>query len=168
MISKCFSADYAIIHGYKTKVYIPEIKNYHLDAQGNFYTFQDKIGNKVYFPEEETYCIEHATKNGRIYGHTFFRIFPQTEYIMESKFLFNRWAMVVSNIFLVMTVIYYIVTKETRKVFGKTLVSFCSALFTLFIVLIYSTVKPKLNTKRTMATCKSIGKYVLSSSAYFC
>lgn len=151
-------AEYAIIHGYKTKIYIPNARNYHLDDHGNFYSFQEKIGNEVYPPEEETYCIEHATKNGRVYGHTLFRIFPQTEYI-EKKFLFNRWAMIASNIFLTITVLYYVLSKETRKVFGKTLVSFCSALFTLFVVLTYCTFKPRLNTRKTLTTCKIIGEY---------
>ncbi|KAJ8915634.1 hypothetical protein NQ315_003418 [Exocentrus adspersus] len=150
------SIEFAVIHGYTTGVYIPKIKNYHIDDQGNFYSFQEKLGNEVYTPEEETYCIEHATKAGRVFGHTLFRIVPQAEYI-EKKFLYNRWAMVVSNIFLIITIIYYVFSKETRKVFGKTLVSFCSALFVLFVIIVYCTFKSKLNTRKTMTTCKAIG-----------
>ncbi|KAJ8931712.1 hypothetical protein NQ314_015340, partial [Rhamnusium bicolor] len=150
--------EFAIVHGYKTGVYIPNNYNFYLDERGYFHSFEEKIGKEVYSPAQETYCIEHATKGGIVYGYTFFRIIPKTHYL-EKKFLFNRWAMVISSIFLILTIMYYIFSKETAKVFGKTLICFCTALLILFVILTYCTFKPKLNVRSTMTTCKIIGKY---------
>ncbi|KAJ8978579.1 hypothetical protein NQ317_015996 [Molorchus minor] len=149
------SDDFAVIHGYKSTVYIPARSEYHLDEKGNFYSYDDKIGNTIYPPEEETYCIEHATKNGITYGHTLFRIIQQNDGV-NKKFLFNRYAMIISCVFLILTVTFYAISSERKKVFGRILMSFCIALFVLFTLLTYCTFKLNLNSIRR-ATCKTIG-----------
>ncbi|KAJ8958953.1 hypothetical protein NQ318_019724 [Aromia moschata] len=150
-----YSDDIALVHGYETGVYIPTKFNFYLDERGNFYSYEEKIGNKMYPADEETYCIEHATKNGIIYGYTLFRIIPKTESFIEKKFLFNRWAMVVSCVFLILTIMYYVISGERNKVFGKILISFCTSLLVLFVLLIYSAFKSDLKLLGAKTLCKA-------------
>lgn len=70
----CFSDDVAIVHGYIGQVYLqPKEWKYHLDAKGLFYGVDEVIGNQIYAPTEQTYCIEFAMKNGLNFGYRLFR-----------------------------------------------------------------------------------------------
>ncbi|KAF7274766.1 hypothetical protein GWI33_012561, partial [Rhynchophorus ferrugineus] len=128
--------EFAIIHGYSGKIYLqPSDWEFHLDSRGVFRLFDEKIGNEIYEPTDDTYCIEHATKNGIDFGHRLFRKLPEK----EVKYVINGYIMIVSSAFLLATVVIYVVLGETRKLFGKILVSFCCSLMFTFFLLVYTT-----------------------------
>lgn len=154
-----FSVDFSVIHGYQTAVYRPTNLEFHLDIYGNFYSTQEKNDFVTIFSsKEETYCIEHATLDGVDLGHLIFRIFQKEEEEIETKFFFNRWAMVLSGIFLVLTIVQYSVTRQTRTMFGKILICFCLSLLLLYCLLVFSTFKMNLHYKKTLSICKSLGE----------
>ncbi|KAH1014340.1 hypothetical protein HUJ04_003188 [Dendroctonus ponderosae] len=130
--------DVAIVHGYMGQIYLQPMEwTYHLDFKGVFHGVDEIIGNQIYEATEQTYCIEFAMKDGVNFGHRLFRIFPETE--IEEKYVINGYVMIISSIFLLLTIIFYVCSGETKKLFGKTLVSFCVCLFVMFLILIYST-----------------------------
>ncbi|VEN57000.1 unnamed protein product [Callosobruchus maculatus] len=154
-----YQDEFATVHGYSPLYPILRSMKYQLDNKGTFFV-RDGDGNRTYYSSERSYCFEHATKGGRILGYVLFRFFPDVEDVpLNTKFLVNRWAMMVSGVFLVVTILFYIFTEETKKVFGKCLVSLCFALLILFVMLAaYIPFKKKLLEKRHSHICKTIGK----------
>lgn len=156
-----FTDDFAIIHGYDTGVYLPFTRNFFIDISG---VFHNNVTSISYPPEEEVYCIEHATKDNYDLGYELFRMFPKSkqEKPMDLKFHFNRYAMIISGIFLILTIMYYVLKKEVRKMFGKVLVSFCLSLVILYGVLVFFTYEGKLHYEKTRTICKAMGSYNFS------
>nr|XP_023016756.1 probable G-protein coupled receptor Mth-like 10 [Leptinotarsa decemlineata] len=147
--------DFAIIHGHPGKVFLDRrISQFFLDEKGNFH---NKLSGETYPLTQQTYCIEHATKNKAVLNHRYFGIIMDSNPPLQTKFQLNRWTLVVSDIFLVVTMAYYIFAGETRKVFGKTLVSFCLAIFILYALIVFTTFKTKLHYKKNKLLCKIIG-----------
>lgn len=144
--------EYAIIHGIGGKV-IPLSRNFFLDEIGSFH-YTDTVLNKtlIYPSDEQIYCIEHARKN-KLNSHLFFKN-PQPQPI-KIKFLILRWFELISCIFLLLTIFIYILIKETDQLFGKILVSFCSAIFVTYLLHFYFTFNPKIS---DISLCKSLGK----------
>ncbi|XP_056635981.1 G-protein coupled receptor Mth2-like [Diorhabda sublineata] len=148
--------DIAIIHGYPVgKVYRElDVSPFYLDEKGNFH---DTKTDSIFPLKEQPYCLEHATKNGINFGSVYFGFFISDNPPLATKFLWNRAAMIVSGVFLLLTIIFYVVSNETRKVFGKTLVCFCCSLLFLYTALVYHTFKTNLHYKPTKTLCKFIG-----------
>ncbi|CAG9767913.1 unnamed protein product [Ceutorhynchus assimilis] len=151
--------DFVIVHGYTGKIYLQPLSwDFNLDSMGVFRLFDEKIGNEIYEATEETYCIEHATKNGIEYGHRLFRMYPKTQ--IEEKYFINGYVMIVSTVFLILTIMFYICFGETKKLFGKTLVSFSVCLALNFLVLIYSTFNLD-DIKEKLEVCYTLGFLLL-------
>ncbi|CAH1118010.1 unnamed protein product [Phaedon cochleariae] len=143
-----FSDDFAIIHGY------PATNRVHMVPKPPQFPKGQKSHNNPY-------CIEHATKNNSTYGHLYFGLIVASSPPMPTKYLLNRAAMILSGIFLVLTMIFYVGTKEIRKVFGKALVSLCLSLLALYIMLVYYTFTSDLHHKKNIVKCKVIGFLII-------
>ncbi|CAG9833810.1 unnamed protein product [Diabrotica balteata] len=151
--------DVAIIHGRPGAVYLePNVSSFYLDEHGNFYS---KKTESVYPRKEHPYCIEHATKNGINYGHKYFGFLVGKNPPMASKFYWNRAAMIFSGICLILTILFYVISRETKKIFGKILVCFCFSLLFLYSFLVYHTFNMNLHYKPTKTTCKVIGFFII-------
>ncbi|CAH1998808.1 unnamed protein product [Acanthoscelides obtectus] len=163
-----FQDNFAIIHGYSPLYPIQHYMKYRINSRGTFFV-SDRDGNKTYLASERSYCFEHATKGGRTLGYVLFRFFPNIEDVpLDTKFMVNRWAMAISVVFLLITSLFYIFTKETRKVFGKCLVSLCFSLLILFVMLAaYIPFKKNLLEKRYSHVCKSVG-FLITYLSFSC
>ncbi|XP_050511845.1 G-protein coupled receptor Mth isoform X3 [Diabrotica virgifera virgifera] len=149
--------DIGIIHGRPGAVYLePNVSLFYLDEDGNFYS---KKTESIYPRKEHPYCIEHATKNGINYGHKYFGFLVGRNPPMPSKFYWNRAAMIFSGICLMLTILFYVISRETKKIFGKILVCFCLSLLFLYSCLVYHTFHMNLHYKPTKTTCKVIDNY---------
>ncbi|KAG5889457.1 hypothetical protein JTB14_016437 [Gonioctena quinquepunctata] len=150
-----YSDDFAIIHGYPGKVFLdPSISEFSLDRKGHFHNGKT---DEIFPPEKPVYCIEHATKRNRTLSHKYFGQYAGASPPLTKKFVLNRVAMIISGIFLIVTMIFYIFTRETKKVFGKALVGFCFTLLMLYGCLVYYTFKRDLHYKNNKFACKTIG-----------
>ncbi|XP_028136498.2 G-protein coupled receptor Mth isoform X1 [Diabrotica virgifera virgifera] len=151
--------DIGIIHGRPGAVYLePNVSLFYLDEDGNFYS---KKTESIYPRKEHPYCIEHATKNGINYGHKYFGFLVGRNPPMPSKFYWNRAAMIFSGICLMLTILFYVISRETKKIFGKILVCFCLSLLFLYSCLVYHTFHMNLHYKPTKTTCKVIGFFII-------
>ncbi|CAH1118011.1 unnamed protein product [Phaedon cochleariae] len=118
-----------------------------LDRNGKFTEFTKKgnLSEDVY--NMNSYCIEHS--QGRVNGYFFFRCFQDQESIL-SKFDITFWPLVLSCIFLVLTIFVYVVLKETKKMFGKILVNYCVAMLFVFTSLTVA----QMNNRPGRAECR--------------
>ncbi|XP_072393650.1 G-protein coupled receptor Mth2-like isoform X1 [Diabrotica undecimpunctata] len=80
-----------------------------------------------------SYCIEHTQKKN-MNGYYMFHCFPEKPTAL-TKFEYRLWPFIMSCVFLVLTVVVYIIIKEWRKMFGKILVSYCIASFFVYVIL---------------------------------
>ncbi|XP_063918053.1 G-protein coupled receptor Mth-like [Zophobas morio] len=140
---------FAIIHDWpEIHVYAlgPGKSAFRLDSRGTFIVreIDESLGKinvtRHYDIDQKEYCTEHATKP-KLNAYLFFRGFPHQQQI---KFVYTGIAMAISCFFLALTIIYYCISDEKRTLFGKILISYCSASFLALLLLSYF----GLNTKR--------------------
>jgi hypothetical protein len=133
------NASFVVVHGYAPPLYSlqPHRFHFHLDDEGMFIMTEIDEGKvnvtKHYTVDQSVYCIEHALKK-TMNSFYFFRGFPEQT---QTKFLYTRVAMAISCVFLMLTILYYCCSNEKQTVFGKTLISYCTASFMAFLVLCY-------------------------------
>ncbi|KAJ8931713.1 hypothetical protein NQ314_015341, partial [Rhamnusium bicolor] len=143
---------YAIIHNRTCpQIYMMKEDKYkfNLDNLGIFKYWQDRTESFVEndIGHMNSYCIEH-TKKKNIEGYFFFMCFgPQR---INEKFQITVWPKILSCICLVLTIFIYLFLNETRKVFGKILISYCIALLFENAVLTYA----QMNLHPTGIDCK--------------
>nr|XP_023016750.1 probable G-protein coupled receptor Mth-like 2 [Leptinotarsa decemlineata] len=122
--------------------------NFTLHSGGTFTEFYSEGYHEVDVGDLHSYCVEHSKKNG-FEGFFFFYCFPESD-DSSTKFDYTFWPMVMSCIFLVLTIFIYVALKETRKMFGKILVNYCMATFFSFAFLIVA----QLNDTPTAEECQ--------------
>ncbi|XP_074040713.1 probable G-protein coupled receptor Mth-like 6 isoform X2 [Leptinotarsa decemlineata] len=81
-----------------------------------------------------SYCIEHSNSPKGM-GFFFFKCFPDLK--IEEKFVYTKWSKILSCVFLVLTILIYLLLGETRNLFGKILINYCVGTLLLFLLLIY-------------------------------
>lgn len=107
----------------------------------------------MYPPDEEKYCIERVEQGSRK-GYFFF--FCGDKPVNTTKFDFNKVLLIISCICLGITVIGFIILHESLNLYRKTLIAYCSTLFTAFVWLLIVLYNPKLQNP----ACMVFGKYV--------
>lgn len=130
--------------------YGPDKKNkYFMDKNGIVHFF---LNDREYefSPDIESYCIEKVEGMGAMDGYNFF--FCGVDY--SAKFAVSRILLIFSTIFLVATIIGYIFLEETRNVYGKTLMCYCSSLLFGYICLLIVQFHPYFDN----VSCKLLGK----------
>lgn len=85
-----------------------------------------------------------------------FRRYPDAQ--IEDKYIINGYVMIISSVFLFLTILFYACSGEAKKLFGKTLVSFCVCLILTFFILIYSTFSLEA-VKEDATLCHTFGNY---------
>lgn len=119
-----------LLHGYTGGVVL-WMPPFSLDPDG-WVMEKGKINSKY------GYCMEHVIKRAKnMDGYYMFLVTSRTQQI-ATKILINRYVLCLSCVFLVCTVLTYVISKEIKKMFGKILVSLCSSLLSTFILLIYN------------------------------
>nr|AXC32920.1 G-protein coupled receptor Mth-like 11 protein [Dastarcus helophoroides] len=128
---------FGIVHGIDYKIYYlnPKKNQFYMDPNATFHFYLNRTGNFEEFrATDRAYCVEHAFKPRALNGYGFF-------FILEKPFFLNfavtRWVKFVSCLFLILTMLVYILLGETRKLFGKTLISYCMATLLCFAFLTY-------------------------------
>lgn len=98
------------------------------------------------------YCVEHVEHtNPQLSGdRVLLCVLPPIQ-----KFLYTRVAMVISCIFIALTIIVYVWLQEKRNLFSKTLVTYCVSLFVMYTNLAYV----QFNKDIPTAACTGIGKF---------
>lgn len=100
-----------------------------------FWAFYNKTNAYERFDvATKSYCIEHAAKS-KMNDFKFFMCMPEPK--IQMKFLVARWAKIVSCIFIIFTVTVYVLLPEMRNLFGKILISYCTATLFVFAFLTY-------------------------------
>ncbi|KAJ8915633.1 hypothetical protein NQ315_003417 [Exocentrus adspersus] len=110
---------------------------YHLDENGTFELWHNKSKSFIAYEVSDlnSYCIEHA-QTPSFSGYYFFMCFAENP--PAKKFEYTLWPKILSSIFLVLTVLVYIILHETRNMFGKLLVNYCFAVFFDNVLLTYA------------------------------
>jgi hypothetical protein len=162
-----FSSDhFTVRHGYACRIYLLEpIIQYYLDTDGTLYAFSNYSNSFIPYgiDNENSYCIEHAlTQN--LNNFEFFMCFPDEP--TRGKFLVTRWAKILSCIFIVATIAVYIFLPEMLNLFGKTLLSYCTAILVAFLLFIYTDFQLEPTDETCVATSTSCVAFVLLLS-YF-
>nr|DAC74017.1 TPA_exp: secretin G protein-coupled receptor Mthl2 [Tribolium castaneum] len=139
------NGSFAIVHdGYNSPLYplSPQTMEFYLDAKGVFRMeekdeFVGKINvTKEYKVDENGYCMEHALKGSRN-NYFIFRKYPDQK--VQTKYVYTSIAMIISCVFLVLTILYYCFSNEKQTLFGKTLISYCFTYLLTFLLLSYFT-----------------------------
>lgn len=146
---------FGIIHGSTCKKYAATSSiDYKVDEWGYLH-LREKGVLKTYKPSEEMYCVEHVEhSNSRLSGDkVLLCVLPPV-----SKFNYTRVAMVVSCVFIVLTIIVYIWLHEKLNLFSKTLISYCVSLFVMYANLAYV----QFNKDIEKNACTNIGKIKVS------
>jgi hypothetical protein len=132
-----FLDNFAVVHGFSRPLFRHKSQKFQFDRNedGTFTLIKLDEKNvsvtRSYIFDPSMYCIEHAatkTMNN-------FYLFQGTQDDRHVKFWYTRVAMAISCIFLTLTILYYCITEEKQKVFGRILISYCSALFLFYILL---------------------------------
>lgn len=122
-----------------------------MDEWGNLH-LRVKDVLKEYKPYEEMYCVEHVqSADPHLSGdRVLLCVIPPTQ-----KFLYTRVAMIISCIFIALTIIVYLWLQEKRNLFSKTLISYCVSLFLMYTNLAYV----QFNKNIPTVACTTIGKF---------
>lgn len=99
------------------------------------------------------YCVEHVQhQKPHLNGDkVLLCVLPPTQ-----KFLYTRVAMVISCVFIALTIIVYLWLHEKRNLFSKTLITYCVSLFLMYTNLAYV----QFNKNIPTTACTGIGKCV--------
>lgn len=147
-----FLADnFGIIHGSTCKKYAATSSiDYNVDEWGYLH-IKVKGVPKTYKPHEEMYCVEHVEHSRSLLSgdKVLLCVLPPTP-----KFNYTRVAMLVSCVFIILTVIVYIWLHEKLNLFSKTLISYCVSLFLMYANLAYV----QFNKDIGKSACTGIGK----------
>ncbi|CAG9855505.1 unnamed protein product [Phyllotreta striolata] len=129
--------NYAIIHNRTCKqIYkMPSDANITVHKNGSFTELIDKTYKTEDVADANSYCIEHFSRKATS-GYYFFHCFSESEEL--TKFDFSKWPLMLSCVFLLITIVVYVVIKEYKKMFGKILIHYCLASFILFALLLWN------------------------------
>lgn len=148
---KIFVSDpFAIVHKYECNglYYLVEDRyKFNLTKEGLLdFQFLDKPVARFKFGFEDriSYCIEH--KDNKFH---FFMCLP--EYPSPDKFIFTEWAKIASCVFLVLTIVVYLVLKKANNLFGKSLICYCFTELLTMSVLLYVHTHKQINDKPCLA-----------------
>ncbi|CAH1105132.1 unnamed protein product [Psylliodes chrysocephalus] len=97
------------------------------------------------------YCIEHSnrkTAKGFFFFHCL--VIPTK---LPLKFEVTKYPKILSCIFLALTIFIYLILAQTKKLFGKILINYCTATFLMFAILIYA----QFSVKAGDVQCKLVG-----------
>jgi hypothetical protein len=147
-----FPDPFAIRHGYSCRIYILKKKiQFYLDTDGTLHAFSNQSNSFVSYgiDKEKSYCIEHAHKKS-LNRFEFFMCFPDNP--IRGKFLAARWAKILSCIFILVTMAVYLFLPEMLNLFGKILLSYCTAVLTAFVLLIYTQFETQPSDKACIVT----------------
>lgn len=103
-------------------------------------------------PFENTYCYEHL-EFGMINGTTLFICFAYQDK-NRIEFQISRVTLLLSSIFLVLTLLAYILLPEMQNLHGKTLMCHCGSLLVAFIILVVLQFHPVIKGP----ACKGLGE----------
>lgn len=150
---------FALIHNRSCPIYLYTDQDYNftLDDRGIFHDYIEDGEVVKHVGNMNSYCIEHA-KTPDSEGYYFFMCFP--EIANEEKFQYTVWPLALSCLFLALTILTYLILNETRKMFGKILVNYCSATLLQYATLTYASSQAI----PTAIDCKVRGMYMKTIS----
>ncbi|KAJ8978578.1 hypothetical protein NQ317_015995, partial [Molorchus minor] len=132
-------APYAVIHNRSCKIYMMKEENYRfkLDERGVFSFWQNTTESFVYesIDNFKSHCIEY-TQKPTVHGYFFFKCF--SEKAVNNKYKYTLYPKVLSCLCLILTIVFYVYLKETKRMFGKVLVNYCLVLLIENAVLAYA------------------------------
>lgn len=102
-----------------------------LDEDGLLH-LEVKNETTIYHADDKMYCMEHVDMKDK-HGDYFFFCLTKED---NTKFLIKGSLMIVSCVFLLVTIAGYIILPELQNLYGRTLICYCSSLMTAFIFLI--------------------------------
>ncbi|XP_056634919.1 probable G-protein coupled receptor Mth-like 6 isoform X1 [Diorhabda sublineata] len=110
---------------------------FNLEKNGEFKYWKNTTNSFVIEKPTDTtgYCIEHAHRHN-MNGYFFFNCIPNTP--PKPKFRYTKWPKILSCIFLSLTIIIYVLLKQTKKLFGKILINYCVGTLCLYALLTYT------------------------------
>lgn len=105
------------------------------------------------------YCVEHVEHSRSLLSgdKVLLCVLPPTP-----KFNYTRVAMLVSCVFIALTIIVYVWLHEKLNLFSKTLISYCVSLFLMYANLAYV----QFNKDIGKSACTGIGKTLFLFSRY--
>ncbi|CAH2003758.1 unnamed protein product [Acanthoscelides obtectus] len=141
-----------------SKIYLMNEKRYTftLKKNGAFSYWQNTSNAFVNETIEDpfSYCIEHSTR-ANLTGFFFFKCFKEIPY--KDKFRHTLWPKILSCVFLGLTILIYLLLKETNNLFGKILMNYCTATLLLFMFLVYAQV----NLETNDVHCRTLGYIII-------
>ncbi|KAF7274955.1 hypothetical protein GWI33_012382, partial [Rhynchophorus ferrugineus] len=149
--------DFEIIYGTKCpRISVIRYNNfqYQITKNGSFRYFYNYTKE---FVEQDvlnlkSYCIEHVQK-GNMQGYFLFDCY---EAEIKEKYTYTMGFKILSAVFLLLTMIIYVYTGETKNIFGKILISYCVSILFLMITLLVAHV----NLNQTLLECKIRGYFI--------
>lgn len=153
------SESFAIIHKkYTCRMYILRESriNFYIASNGTFYAFSNKTNSyESYGIDKKSYCIEHVQKQKQnLNDFKFFMCFNDDP--PKLKFLAERWAKILSCIFLVLIIAIYLFFPEMLNLFGLILLTYCITILATFIIFVYV----QFETDLSDSACSSLSKKI--------
>ncbi|KAF2894334.1 hypothetical protein ILUMI_11839 [Ignelater luminosus] len=124
---------FATVQGHSCRKYIADPSwDYTLDEMGTIRLYLKERIHKS--PFENTYCYEHVDF-GLTHGTTLFMCFTYTDK-NRIEFQISRIALTLSCVFLILTLLAYLLLPEMQNLHGKTLMCHCGSLLVAFLTLV--------------------------------
>ncbi|KAF5289044.1 hypothetical protein FQA39_LY03923 [Lamprigera yunnana] len=146
---------FSVVQGHSCRHYIVELDwNYTLDELGYLnLDLGDEID--VQSPLETSYCFDEVDM-GPTVGRRLFLCFKH-DTNESPKYKVSRVCLILSSIFLILTLLGYIFVPEMQNLHGKTLMCNCASLLVAFTILAVLQFYPRFDG----STCKVIGYIVM-------
>lgn len=145
------SGSFAILQPQLCQKYIAkEAHEFYIDEIGTIHMKEGKDWNE-YDALSDTYCMEHLER-GNMSGYTFFLCIKSS----TAEYNVRGTCLIISAVFLLLTIIGYLILPELTNLYGKTLIIYCTCLMVASIFLAVALFENSVDLESTM--CNFIGK----------